>query len=205
MSKVSKKAIISAAKELNKVMGLEPRIDVKKDIEEVKALVVQASEWLTEDDVVSEETTSTLDELKREAGQISPEVIEDSVADAPKENDSDDTADAEDAPEKSKGKGKGKKEGDAPTPEKKDMKRAGLKKFGESFTRGMAAGVTVRNAKAPASIDDLSKEADRLYVDNTGNKSNPKEARWAMTIALQALIGYGAVTYKDGLVSNKKS
>lgn len=217
---VQKKALVAAAKEMNKIMGLEPRINVKADPEEIAKKILEAAEFIQEDDEFSQATLDVLEALKAEY-EGAGDVDEDENGD---ENDVEDIEEEpEHAPKKSKadagkGKGKGKTENkpnkkdngkDAPFVDPAPGKGAnpvhlgGPRKFGETFTRAMASGVVMAAAKAPISIADITKQADALYVKKTKNNSNMKEARWATGVALQALIGYGVVEYKDGLLFNK--
>ena len=67
--KLKKPAVASAARELNKVLGLDPQIEVKgTTLEELKVLVFDASGLIEEGDEVSEKTTAVLAALKEEAG-----------------------------------------------------------------------------------------------------------------------------------------
>lgn len=175
---MEKKAIVSAAKELNRVMGLEPKIDVKADVEEIKTLILEAAEFLNDDDDVSDETRDLIAELKEDA-------------------------DSDDEPEEKPVKVEKKAE----KAEKAEKKGAGnkspIKRIGDSFTRAAAAAAVLRDMKGPLTVAELVEKADAVYAKK-GGTSNPKEARWASTIVLQAMIEYGAMAY-DGTTITKKA
>lgn len=204
---VKKKAVISAAKDLNKVMGLEPRIDVKADVEEIIEKILEAAEWIEEDDEISKETRATIEALQAEQsdedeGDVADEENFEETIEADEENFEEEEKVAPPAPVKSKKEKSPKGKTDS-TSGKGNARKVGPRKFGETFTRAMAAGSVMLSAKSPITVDEVAKQSDALYVKKTKNASNLKEARWATTVALQALIGYGVVEHKDGLLTNK--
>lgn len=76
--------LISTAKELNEVLGLDPAINLKASEAVLKAKIREAAELLTPDDAVTEETTKVLQELgvwidkdKTEEAEEIPEEKED--------------------------------------------------------------------------------------------------------------------------------
>lgn len=63
---MTKKEVVSVAKELNKVLGLDPQIDTKQDVEELKGLVLQAADLIEPEDEISEKTAKIIEELREE-------------------------------------------------------------------------------------------------------------------------------------------
>ena len=70
---MEKKALVKAAKELNEVLGLEPELDVKLDLEKLKEEVKAAGELVEPEDELSEETTKIIEELREEKAAAEPE------------------------------------------------------------------------------------------------------------------------------------
>ena len=70
---MTKKDVVSVAKELNKVLGLEPQIDTKQDLETLKDLVLQAADLIEPEDEISEKTTKIIEELREEKAAAEPE------------------------------------------------------------------------------------------------------------------------------------
>jgi hypothetical protein len=70
---MTKKDVVSAAKELNKVLGLDPQIDTKQDLETLKDLVLQAADLIEPEDEISEKTTKIIEELREEKAAAEPE------------------------------------------------------------------------------------------------------------------------------------
>jgi hypothetical protein len=70
---MTKKDVVSVAKELNKVLGLSPQIDTKQDLETLKDLVLQAADLIEPEDEISEKTTKIIEELREEKAAAEPE------------------------------------------------------------------------------------------------------------------------------------
>ena len=70
---MTKKEVVSVAKELNKVLGLDPQIDTKQDVEELKGLVLQAADLIEPEDEISEKTAKIIEELREEKAAAEPE------------------------------------------------------------------------------------------------------------------------------------
>ena len=70
---MTKKEVISVAKELNKVLGLDPQIDTKQGLEELKGLVLQAADLIEPEDEISEKTIKIIEELREEKATAEPE------------------------------------------------------------------------------------------------------------------------------------
>lgn len=62
---MKKSALVNAAKELNKVMGLDPQIKVKEaGVEELKAGILEAAEFIQPADTISQGTLDVITALK---------------------------------------------------------------------------------------------------------------------------------------------
>ena len=70
-------------------------------------------------------------------------------------------------------------------------------------TRAAAAVQVLRDLKAPAGREDLTKAADEAYVA-AGGKSNPREAAQDLKRMLTAAIGFGVVQVEGDTVTPKK-
>ncbi len=70
---MTKKEVVSVAKELNKVLGLDPQIDTKQNLETLKDLVLQAADLIEPEDEISEKTTKIIEELREEKAAAEPE------------------------------------------------------------------------------------------------------------------------------------
>ena len=70
---MTKKEVISVAKELNEVLGLDPQIDIKQGLEELKGLVLQAVDLILPEDDISDETMKVIEELREEKAATEPE------------------------------------------------------------------------------------------------------------------------------------
>ena len=85
---MTKKEVVSVAKELNKVLGLDPQIDTKQDLETLKNLVLQAADLIEPEDEISKKTTTIIDELREEKAAAELEEEEDEeVADIKDDSD----------------------------------------------------------------------------------------------------------------------
>lgn len=85
---MTKKEVVSVAKELNKVLGLDPQIDTKQDLETLKNLVLQAADLIEPEDKISKKTTTIIDELRKEVAMSEREEDEEEeVADIKDDSD----------------------------------------------------------------------------------------------------------------------
>lgn len=64
---MKRSALVDAATELNEHLGLDPEINVKAPVPEIKAKVLEACELISDDDEFSDETQAVIDELKGNA------------------------------------------------------------------------------------------------------------------------------------------
>jgi len=232
---VKREDLIKAAKELNDVLGLDPRIKTGKKVteKELSEQILEAVELILPEDNISEETMRVIKLLKGESVEDeedeeveaveadegledeedeeveaveADEGLEDEEEEELKEEDAEEVEDeAEDeeeheedelkpAPKKEKKEKKGAKEG-KPKAKKTPPALAGL-------ARVSAAALAVKNAKKPLIVEELVKAADELYVKG-GGKPNLKESQSNTVKALQALIAFGVVEEKDGVVRVK--
>ncbi len=114
---IKKKQLVEVAKELNKVLGLEPEINVRQGLEKLKEEVVVAADLLEPEDELSSETLKVIEELKQE-DQEDTETEETMEVE---ETASEPEPEVEKKPEPSKVKSPGKQT-------KKDVVLEGLKK-----------------------------------------------------------------------------
>ncbi len=66
---MERKALVALAKELNKVMGLEPRIKTNQKKDKIEEQIFQAIDLITEDDVFSEEAETMIRILLKKSGE----------------------------------------------------------------------------------------------------------------------------------------
>lgn len=185
---MQKKDLVKAAKELNKVLGLEPEIDTKQDIEKLSEELLVAADLIEPEDDISEETAALIEELG--AGDDSGEEEAPPKEEPPKKETKKET--------KPKAPPKPKKEETAPAPEKPKKPKAPTT---EKVTRLQAAGKAVSAGKenGGADIDVLVKNADAIY-SKAGGSSNLKESAWAVKAAVQVLAGFGAIDVEGTVV-----
>ena len=94
---MTKKEVVSVAKELNKVLGLDPQIDTKQDLETLKDLVLQAADLIEPEDEISEKTARIIEELREEkaAAELEEEEDDEPEEDADDNGAEDDESDDE--------------------------------------------------------------------------------------------------------------
>ena len=83
MSKVDEKSLRTAAKELNEVFGLDPKINVKASAKELTDKITEAIKLIDPEDEFSEVTTEVIEALKGSApakGKKGKKVEEEEVA-----------------------------------------------------------------------------------------------------------------------------
>ena len=201
---MTKKEVVSVAKELNKVLGLDPQIDTKQNLETLKDLVLQAADLVEPGDELSKKASELIDKIREEASVLEPEEDEDESVDIEEDDDGDpededDDEDDEEAVEK-EAKEKGKKEKKTTKSEKK----GGVKKEASNTptTRVFVIGKILKGTKN-ITIDNLIKKADDEYV-KIGGKENLKESRTSVLKALHVLQGFDAIEFDGEKVSVKK-
>ena len=156
---MTKKDVVSAAKELNKVLGLDPQIDTKQDLETLKDLVLQAADLIEREDEISEKTTKIIEELREEKAAAEPEEEDEGE---PEEDTDDDDGSEDDGSEeeeeevekpakkdKKTKKDVGKKENKIP---RKEKNKGSLTKK-EVVLQGLKKGMTIEQM-AQRIVDD---------------------------------------------------
>lgn len=135
---MKKRDLVKAAKELNKVLGLDPKIDIKQEASTIEKLILKAADLIVPEDKISKETAELITDLKafaeetpdsadeEEEKEVSDTADEDEdVEDEDVEDEDDEDEDDEDEEEAppakntSKGKKTGKAEKSAESPGKK--------------------------------------------------------------------------------------
>jgi hypothetical protein len=122
---MKKRDLVKAAKELNKVLGLEPKIDIKQEASAIEKLILKAADLIEPEDKISKETVELITDLKafaEETPDSTDEEEEKEVSDtADEDEDVEDEDEEEDPPAKntSKGKKTGKAEKSAESSGKK--------------------------------------------------------------------------------------
>jgi len=226
MSSVKREDLIKAAKELNDVLGLDPQIKTGKKATDTELMeqILEAADLLLPEDDISEETMRVIKLLKGESvedeedEEIDEEELEEEEEDEVDEEDEEeeemeeDNAEDVDVEDEDEFEEEEEEEEEEPKPapkkatkkEKKEQKeqKPKAKKIPPvqtTLTRVAAAALAIKNSKKPLTIEELVKAADELYVKE-GGKSNLNESRSNVTKALQALIAFGVVEEKDGVV-----
>lgn len=212
---VKREDLIKAAKELNDVLGLDPQIKTGKKVteKELSEQILEAAELILPEDDISEETIRVIKLLKGES--VEDEEDEEVEADEELEDEEEEELEEEDAEEvEAEVEDEEEHEEDelkpAPKKEKKEKKGAKEEKPKakktlpalSGLTRVAAAALAIKNAKKPLTVEELVKAADELYVKG-GGKPNLKESQSNTVKALQALIAFGVVEEKDGVVRVK--
>ena len=223
---VKREDLIKAAKELNDVLGLDPQIKTGKKVteKELSEQILEAAELILPEDDISEETIRVIKLLKGESVEdekdeeveADEELVDEEVeADEELEDEEEEELEEEDAEEvEAEAEDEEEHEEDelkpAPKKEKKEKKGAKEEKPKAKktlpalagLTRVAAAALAIKNAKKPLTVEELVKAADELYVKG-GGKPNLKESQSNTVKALQALIAFGVVEEKDGVVRVK--
>ena len=213
---VKREDLIKAAKELNDILGLDPQIRTGRKVtdEELTEQILEAADLLLPEDDISEETMRVIkflkdesaeeedeevevdEELEEEDEEIDEEELEEEEEDEVDEEDEEDEEEEEPkpVPKKEKKEKKGAKE------EKPKAKKTPPVQI--TLTRVAAAALAIKNSNKPLTIEELVKAADELYVKE-GGKPNLKESQSNTVKALHALIAFGVVEEKDGVVRVK--
>ncbi len=214
---MERKALVALAKELNKVMGLEPRIKTNQKKDKIEEQIFQAIDLITEDDVFSEEAETMIRILLKKSGE--PEEMQQD--EEPEDEEPEDEAEElnedeveieeaketnEDEPEEvgiEEAEGVGIEEAeeaekDGIEAEKKSGKRGkrGGKQPTTKVNRMYAAGVAIQKGEGK-SIKELAKDTDKFFIKH-GGKTNLKESMRSINRALKVLEGYGVIIVEDG-------
>ena len=224
----TEKAIRAAVKEIQKVMGYEPPIDPKADVETLVEEIRNVAADLQNGDEFTEATQAVIDELTAEE--------EEEEAPAPKkgkpapkkaapveEEEEEEDDDEEEIPAPKKAKAVAKKpakkvveeEDDddddeeeiaAPAPKKAKGKGSNLTPFkGAKETLGTSRMIEVAKAmakiKGSQDIEAIAKVGDASFV-KAGGTSNLKQAKNIVKVILPAAETWGIVTVKGDKLSN---
>jgi hypothetical protein len=210
---MTKKEVVSAAKELNKVLGLDPQIDTKQDLETLKNLVMQAAELIEPEDEISKKTMALIDALREEAATSESEEEEADI-DEEEEGDDEPEEEGDDEPEEEADideeeeadideeyveeakevKEKKKSDVKKPTKNPKDAPPATESKI----TRIAAAALVIKDKKG-ISIQEWVEQADEMYAKE-GGKSNIKESKYAVNVTIKVLEAYGIIQVEENNV-----
>jgi outer membrane biosynthesis protein TonB len=200
---VERKDLIKAARELNYVLGLDPQIKTGKKVTDKELIdqLLEAADLLLPEDDISEETMRVIKLLK---GESVEDEEDEEIEEEEMEEDDDEDVDVEDEDEFEEEEEEPKP---APKKEKKEQKEQKPKAkktppVQTTLTRVAAAALAIKNSKKPLTIEELVKAADEMYVKE-GGKPNLKESQSNTVKALHALIAFGVVEEKDGVVRVK--
>lgn len=189
---VKREDLIKAAKELNDVLGLDPRIKTGKKVteKELSEQILEAAELILPEDDISEETMRVIKLLKDEFVEEEDEEVD------VQETEEQDKEEVNDEFEVEEGEDELEEEKPAEQSKVKTKSTARSK----SITRIGAAALVIKRAKNFTTIEDLVKRTDELYVKGGGN-SNLKRSRYAVNVAVKVLKVYGLIEVKDGKIS----
>ncbi len=222
---VKREDLIKAAKELNDVLGLDPQIKTGKKVTDKELIdqLLEAADLLLPEDDISEETMRVIKLLKGESVEDEEdeeideaemeEEEEDEVDEEDEEEEEMEEDDAEDVDVEDEDEFEEEEEEEeeepkpAPKKEKKEQKEQKPKakktpSVQTTLTRVAAAALAIKNSNKPLTSEELVKAADELYVKE-GGKPNLKESQSNTVKALHALIAFGVVEEKDGVVRVK--
>lgn len=175
---MERKKLISLAKELNKVLDLEPVIPTQPNVKEatlVEKITTAAGLIDLENDTFSEEAIEAMQELGVWPGD----------GKAP-EDDKNATVELEPEPVKEKAKDKGKEKSAAETAKEKPVKPAKEAPIKKGMSRVDAICTIIKNLKKPITKQELNEKSDSLYVKN-GGKSNLRENMYVVVRVLPTL------------------
>lgn len=189
---MERKEIVKAVRELNKVLGLEPKINVKLSTEELIELLVKAADLIEPEDVISEATEEVLEKLQEnendEEEQEEEQAVEEIEEEEPEtEIEEPEEEEVEEKPAKKEAKKKaGKKEPKASKEKERTETRI---------------SVVTKIIKENEKINkrELIEEANKRY----SGKPNKKETNAAINKAIQCLIAYGLISYKNEVISKQ--
>ncbi len=207
---VKREDLIKAAKELNDVLGLDPQIKTGKKATdtELTEQILEAADLLLPEDDISEETMRVIKLLKGE----SVEDEEEEEVEADEELEEDEEIDEEELEEEEEMEEDDAEDVDVEDEDELEEEKKGAKEEKPkakktppvqiTLTRVAAAALAIKNSNKPLTIEELVKAADELYVKE-GGKPNLKESQSNTVKALHALIAFGVVEEKDGVVRVK--
>lgn len=136
MGKIKRSLLVSAAEELNEVLGLEPAIDTEKAASQLETKIKEAASLIDPDeDVLKDETWDVLESLdaaqrpnaddgEEEEADTDDGEEEEEAPEVEDEDDTDDGEEEEEAPAPKKSKKPAPKKKDTPAPPKKSKKPA---------------------------------------------------------------------------------
>lgn len=207
--KTTKKQLVKAAKELNEVLGLDPKIDLTQNLEGLTQGITEAADLIEPEDEFSQETLAVIKELR--PANEEPEDEEDDEADEDTENEGTEDSDEDDAPEDEKpsqedkkGKGKADKKKDNAKADKKDNVKSDSKKddkkakadkkddYKEKTITRIAAATLVIKKEKKLTIEEWIEKTDVEF-----GKPNEKESRAAVIKTIHVLEAYG-IAEKEG-------
>ena len=198
---INKKDVKNAAMELNKVLGLDPQINVSLKLDELSELVIQAAGLIEKGDKISKATLATIELLaaeKEENEDIVDEEAEIEEMEAEEEEDEDeDKEKVVPLPKK-----EDKKEKSSPAPKApKEEKKEKAEKIPRTTRIFIATQYLKNNSKNAVSIEDLVSKTDEEYMAIYGNgRSNLKESRYSVNKTLEVLSAFGAIEIKNDSV-----
>ena len=211
---VKREDLIKAAKELNDVLGLDPQIKTGKKVteEELSEQILEAAELILPEDDISDETMQVIKILK---GEIVEEQDEEEVNDELEEDEDEleededeleeedeDEVDVEETEEQDEEEVENEEnvEEEKPAEKSKVKAKPTPPSTGVGVTRIGAATLVIKRAKNAMTVEDWVKRTDELYVKE-GGKSNLKESRYAVNVAVKVLEAYGLIEVKGDNVS----
>lgn len=226
----TEKALRSAAKEMQDVMGLEPPINVKAPLADLTDQIKEAIEQIQDGDEFSKTTQAIIDEFnatEEEEEEVEAPKRKKAPAPAPKkkapvveDDDDEDDEEEEDEPEeevvvpKKKGAKKPVKkvveeddededEEETPAPKKGKGKLTPFK--GTKETLGTSRMIEIAKAmakiKGSQDIETVAKAGDAGFV-KAGGASNLKQSKNIIKVLLPAAETWGIVTLKGDKLSN---
>ena len=225
---MERKALVALAKELNKVMGLEPRIKTNQKKDKIEEQIFQAIDLITEDDVFSEEAETMIRILLKKSGE--PEEMQQD--EEPEDEEPEDEAEElnedeveieeaketnEDEPEEvgiEEAEGVGIEEAEEAEgvgiEEAEEAEKDGIeaeKKSGKRGKRGGKQPTTKVNRMYAAGVAIQKGEGKSIkelakdtdkFFIKHGGKTNLKESMRSINRALKVLEGYGVIIVEDG-------
>lgn len=185
MTKITRSALVSAAKDLNKVLDLSPPIDVKLGVSELREQVTEAASLVKDSDSVEDDTRDLLEALE------DGEEAEDASSD-----DADTEADA-DSPKEKKAKTKTVKKAKTARQKKSNTNRTAPSKYEGSFAQ------RVDNALLKGgTMDEITEE-----IKNSGAvPSSVKSLKSAVKLCMKARTNSGKyeIDESDGKIKMSK-
>lgn len=217
----TEKALRAAAKEVQKVMGLEPPIDLKASLEDLTDQFKEAIEQIQEGDEFSDETQAIIDEFNEAEEEEAPAPKKKAAAPkkkAPVIEDEDEDEEEDDDEEVVVPKKKGAKkpvkkvvedddeddeEEETPAPKKgKGTTPFVSQKEKLGTNRMIEVAKAMAKIKGAQDIETVAKAGDANFV-KAGGASNLKQSKNIVKVLLPAAETWGVVTVgKGGKLSN---